>query len=116
MIRTPIDAREELVRIRAELLERLRAIRDDAARRRAPLSMDAPDRAQELENDEVLERLDRATVELLGEYRNAIERIDAGLYGTCERCGFEVGAQRLAAVPQATLCASCAALQKPRAA
>jgi RNA polymerase-binding protein DksA len=34
----------------------------------------------------------------------ALGRIDAGTYGTCERCGEPIGAERLEALPWATLC------------
>jgi len=34
----------------------------------------------------------------------ALGRIDAGTYGRCERCGKEIEADRLDAIPWATLC------------
>jgi RNA polymerase-binding protein DksA len=34
----------------------------------------------------------------------ALERIEAGTYGTCERCGKPIGEERLEAIPHATLC------------
>jgi DnaK suppressor protein len=37
----------------------------------------------------------------------ALERIERGDYGLCERCGKEIPAERLEAVPAATLCVSC---------
>ena len=106
---TPNQARDELLRARDQLTQRLDLIRADADHRRAPLSADSADRAQEQENDEVLARLDRATEALLGQYHHALERIDQGHYGFCEQCGFEIEARRLRAVPQATTCAGCVA-------
>jgi len=38
----------------------------------------------------------------------ALSRLDAGTYGTCERCGQPIGDDRLAARPAATTCLSCA--------
>jgi DnaK suppressor protein len=38
----------------------------------------------------------------------AVARFEEGTYGICERCGKEIGAQRLEAVPQARLCIDCA--------
>jgi RNA polymerase-binding transcription factor DksA len=38
--------------------------------------------------------------------------VDRGSYGQCERCGKEIGPERLEAVPTARLCISCA--QKKR--
>ena len=34
----------------------------------------------------------------------ALARIQAGMYGRCERCGEEIEEQRLEAIPYATLC------------
>jgi DnaK suppressor protein len=39
----------------------------------------------------------------------AEQRVDDGSYGTCERCGRPVGAERLAARPAAATCIGCAA-------
>lgn len=38
---------------------------------------------------------------------DALRRMDAGNYGTCERCGNQIEADRLEALPQATLCMDC---------
>ena len=38
----------------------------------------------------------------------ALARFEEGTYGICERCGREISAQRLEAVPQARLCIECA--------
>lgn len=35
---------------------------------------------------------------------DALKRMDAGTYGTCERCGEPIGYDRLEAIPYATLC------------
>lgn len=37
----------------------------------------------------------------------ALERIDEGTYGVCERCGNEINPERLDAVPAASLCMPC---------
>jgi RNA polymerase-binding protein DksA len=38
----------------------------------------------------------------------ALARVDAGSYGTCESCGDPIAAERLAARPAATRCITCA--------
>ena len=38
----------------------------------------------------------------------ALARIEAGTYGTCERCGRQIAVERLEARPWATLCIDCA--------
>ena len=113
MMKSPQDIRRDLVWTREQLGRRLRQIRDDAAHRHHPLSSDAADRAQETENDEVLERLGQSTTALIGQYQHAIERIDAGRYGTCEICELPIETERLEAVPQATDCVSCAREARP---
>lgn len=37
----------------------------------------------------------------------AVTKIDAGTYGTCERCGSPIGEERLEAIPWALLCIDC---------
>ncbi|REJ87735.1 MAG: hypothetical protein DWQ34_24120 [Planctomycetota bacterium] len=43
----------------------------------------------------------------------ALERINAGRFGTCEECGKEISQERLDAVPYASRCASCATSRGP---
>jgi DnaK suppressor protein len=43
----------------------------------------------------------------LRQVEHAIRRLDRGTYGTCEECGREIDAERLAALPYATLCLDC---------
>ena len=40
--------------------------------------------------------------------QDALSRFESGTYGICERCGRDIGAQRLEALPQARLCIHCA--------
>jgi DnaK suppressor protein len=42
----------------------------------------------------------------------ALERIAAGTFGTCERCRQPIGRARLEQVPYASLCAACARLRE----
>ena len=37
----------------------------------------------------------------------SLEKMDQGTYGTCDACGGKIVAQRLEALPFATLCLSC---------
>jgi DnaK suppressor protein len=46
------------------------------------------------------------------ELREALEGARQGRYGTCERCGGPIGAERLAARPQARNCIACARLRE----
>lgn len=44
----------------------------------------------------------------LEEVEAALERIEQGRFGGCERCGGAIGRQRLLAVPEARCCLACA--------
>lgn len=45
--------------------------------------------------------------EMLGEIDRALERIAEGTYGTCIKCGNEIGAARLEFRPESVLCVAC---------
>lgn len=49
---------------------------------------------------------------LIAELRTALERIDQGTYGVCDRCEEEIAQKRLEAVPWATLCRDCQEYQE----
>jgi len=75
---------------------------------REPGAKDWQERATEIENDPVLERLDETELGEIEEIRGALARIDAGTYGTCRSCGEPIGGPRLEALPYAALCIACA--------
>lgn len=105
---------EDYTALRAHLQTRLNILANRADRieadLRTPGDRDWPDRAIELENAEVLEGLDELTLGEVKELREAIDRIDRGVYGRCTRCGADIGAARLAALPATGTCARCASL------
>jgi RNA polymerase-binding protein DksA len=39
---------------------------------------------------------------------HALERVNKGVYGTCENCGNPINSERLEILPTATLCTECA--------
>lgn len=53
--------------------------------------------------DELLQEAERDTSQL-ARVEDALQRIEAGTYGTCEVCGKEISKARLDAVPWASLC------------
>lgn len=69
---------------------------------------DLEDVSTERQGDEVLEA--RGTLEAaeLKRIDLALARIDAGTYGICLNCGDPISDARLAVVPDAALCKSCA--------
>jgi RNA polymerase-binding protein DksA len=43
----------------------------------------------------------------LHQVQQALQRVENGTYGQCERCGKQIAAERLDAMPEATLCIDC---------
>lgn len=54
-----------------------------------------------------LARKERVAAEI-DELKAAIERVEQGTYGRCERCGAQIDPERLEVLPTTTLCANCA--------
>ena len=53
-------------------------------------------------------------LERITQVERALERLDEGNYGWCERCGNQIPVERLAAFPSATLCVTCKQLEERR--
>ncbi len=90
----------------SELDKRLHAIEAELD---APHSKDWDEAAVEHEGDEVLEGLGTSGQEEIRRVQAALERMRAGEYGFCVKCGDAIAAARLDVVPDAPLCSSCAA-------
>jgi DnaK suppressor protein len=79
------------------------------------------DRESELEESAQKDRMTRLESRLtergqtlLRQIDDALERIDAGTFGECERCGSDIGPGRLKAMPTAALCIDCATAVEKR--
>jgi DnaK suppressor protein len=106
----PLDAvRRTLLERRRALEHRVGRVQTDVRHQEAPLDADSEEQVVQLENDPVLDALDASGRRELAEIDRALARLDAGAYGSCERCGEEIPAARLRAKPAATTCAACAA-------
>lgn len=58
--------------------------------------------------------LANSILERIHQVERAMERLDEGNYGWCERCGNAIPVERLAAFPSATLCVACKQLEERR--
>lgn len=58
--------------------------------------------------------LAHSILERTTQVERALERLDEGSYGWCERCGDAIPVERLAAFPSATLCVKCKQLEERR--
>ncbi|HMV68995.1 MAG TPA: TraR/DksA family transcriptional regulator [Myxococcota bacterium] len=72
------------------------------------LEADPEDRASLVGMDEVVEEIDDAASAEITLIRAALDRIDAGTWGTCVACGEPIPAGRLEALPEAATCVACA--------
>jgi RNA polymerase-binding transcription factor DksA len=71
-------------------------------------SADWAELAVEREGDEVLERLGQSGEIEARLIAAALDRLEAGTFGTCLRCGDPIADERLAVLPHAPLCSDCA--------
>ena len=72
------------------------------------LSADFAEQATERENDDVLEEIAREAQVSIQQVKAALQRIADGSYGSCAKCGEDISPGRLDAIPETTLCVSCA--------
>jgi RNA polymerase-binding transcription factor DksA len=79
----------------------------DAADLEPPDDEHDPDGTTAYERAQVgsLERASRARIE---QVVSALERLDEGTYGVCDRCGEPIGFARLVAIPGTARCVDCA--------
>ena len=99
------DIRAGLQAKAAQLEERLLNIQQDQGK---AYSADSEERAQERENDEVIDGIGEETRADLASVRAALQRPEEGSYGICAECGEPIAAERLQARPEASRCIGCA--------
>lgn len=102
----PVARRKKQLEARlAELGIRLDAIDQELDSHNNP---DWQELAVEREVDEVLEATGLAGQTEIRQVHAALQRIVAGSYGTCTRCGEDITEARLDTLPWTPLCRSCA--------
>jgi DnaK suppressor protein len=89
-----------------ELMDRLRDHRDEMVAERIPDDQYGL-ASRTLLEDMTVDSLQREQ-QLLGEIRNALQRMEEGEYGVCESCGAQISRRRLQALPWARYCLECA--------
>src|SRR5262245_13344715 len=62
----------------------------------------------------LISRLKERDRQKIREIDAALNRMAAGSYGKCQKCGREVGIERLRALPATTLCINCAAARESK--
>lgn len=100
--------REEIVQEIAGLVERMRASGDTVR----PVELDPGSvgrlsRMDELQNQAMAKGLRERERQRLDALHQALQRIEAGTYGTCVQCGGPIPFARLEAYPEITTCMGC---------
>ena len=102
------DRRAQLLDLRSRVLGAAHDIVegdvDDGELSSAAGDQHLADHASEMVDRELDESLEENAEELVRDIDRALEKIADGTYGTCVVCGREIDAERLEAVPYATLC------------
>ena len=78
------------------------------AQRRTPLDADFAEQARQLAGQDALGGIEDAKMHEANDIRAALNRIEAGGYGLCTKCGDAINPARLEALPTATTCIKCA--------
>jgi RNA polymerase-binding protein DksA len=111
------EERDQLTAIIRQLDAEVQELGDYEETERATLSDHPADSGTELYEQEQAITLERNERALLERVEHALERLDAGEYGQCERCGREIPFERLEALPYATFCITCqVAVERERSA
>ncbi|MFN3972359.1 MAG: TraR/DksA family transcriptional regulator [Gemmobacter sp.] len=104
-----IDLSEQKARMEARLAELAARLEGIEAELESHQDPDWDDMAAAREDDEVLEGLGLSGQQEIRQIQAALERMAAGNYGLCARCGEAIGAARLEVLPYTPLCRDCAA-------
>lgn len=102
------EIRARLLARRDELAERVQRLDRDLHHREEPISADFAEQVVEQENLEVLHSLEAEGRSELARVQRALKRLDENEYGSCCRCGVQIPAPRLQALPYAETCIGCA--------
>lgn len=68
---------------------------------------DIVDRANSVYEMHIYDRLSENEQKKLEEIKDALKRIDEGVYGKCMSCGKPIEEKRLVAIPEAKMCIDC---------
>lgn len=101
------DYRERLVRRRTEILEQLDHFEEALAYLEQSRPPEFSEEAQEEAAANSLKALDAQERRELSDIMRALDKIDDGSYGECERCSEPIGLARLKALPMVRLCIKC---------
>lgn len=102
-----VQLESERVRLARELVALAGEERAGGEPERSHYATHLADDATETFDQERSLALARHLQGVLGQIEHALQKMDSGSYGLCDRCGEPIAAARLEALPQATLCLAC---------
>jgi DnaK suppressor protein len=102
---------KEREHVRLELEDLKVDIKPDDERREGSPFGEREEEATEVMELEKRVAIEKQLLDSLSKIDRAIEKCDAGTYGTCDLCGRAIEVARLEALPSACLCLSCKANQ-----
>ncbi|MFL5761079.1 MAG: TraR/DksA family transcriptional regulator [Thermomicrobiales bacterium] len=80
---------------------------DDQSNERGGLGNHLGDDGSSVMEQERISTVSADLHDVLQQVNGALERMNQGTYGTCQRCGKEIGEERLEAFPYVTYCIEC---------
>jgi DnaK suppressor protein len=107
-----VDDMIELEILANEELERLEQEEENAGADVAPISPDKAigrlSRLDSMQIQEMAKDAQRRREKRIQDLKRALDRMDSGVYGTCEKCSEWIPPERLKAQPEALTCGTCA--------
>ena len=109
-----LEIREKLSALLEQLQENIQGGVKQAGERDLAHIMDTSDMAADSADGELAFRIAESEGANATEVQKAIEKIDTGSYGICERCSCAINIERLQFLPYATHCIKCQELSEIR--
>jgi len=105
---------DQLIDLEELILAELERIRDESSSTGEEREAIAPDvaigrlsRLDAMQMQEVAKEAERRREERVSQLELALEQLDSGTYGRCDRCSEDISFERLKVTPEATCCSSC---------
>jgi DnaK suppressor protein len=105
-VETKKEKRERLLHERAEAGYELGRLREQM---KTEIEHDTEDGDPDVYEREKILAVIESLEERIDSVDHALKALEQGQYGICERCGLEISAERLKAMPDTTLCVKCKA-------
>lgn len=100
--------RRVLLEKQAELSARVERTHKHIHHKDEPVNADFSEQVTEMENEELIHKLDEEGRVELKRIQHALQRLENGDYENCSACGETIGVKRLEAIPETDLCFQCA--------